>query len=48
MAVTHPDAVVASEDAAVMLELDQVEGVAGEDQQVDLMPAAAVVAELEV
>ena len=48
VAVAHPDAVVAGEDAAVVLELDQVEGVPGQDQQVDLMPAAAVVAELEV
>lgn len=48
VAVPHPDAVVAGEDAAVVLELDQVERVAGQDQQVDLMPAAAVVAELEV
>lgn len=31
-----------------MLELDQVERVAGQNEQVDLMPAAAVVAELEI
>ena len=48
MAVAHPHVVVAAQDAAVVLELNQVERVAGQHQQVDLVPAAAVVAELEV
>jgi hypothetical protein len=43
-----PYVVVAAQRAAVVLEFDQIEGVAGKDQQVHLMPAAAVVAELEV
>jgi hypothetical protein len=40
--------IIAGQDAAVVLEFDQVERVAGQHQQVDLVPAAAVVAELEV
>ena len=39
---------VEAQDPAVVLELDQIQGVAGQDQQVHLMPAAPVVAELEV
>ena len=48
VAGAHPDVVVAGQDPAVVLELDQIQGVAGQDQQVHLMPAAPVVAELEI
>jgi hypothetical protein len=40
--------VVASQDASVVLEFDEVESIAGENEQVDFVPPAAVVAELEV
>jgi hypothetical protein len=46
--VAPPQVIVAGQDSTVVLELDEVERVARQHQQVDLMPAAPVVAELEV
>jgi hypothetical protein len=46
--MTQPDVVVAAEDSALVLELDEVQRVAGEYQEVNLMPPTAVVTELEV
>ena len=46
-AVAEPGLVVAAEASGVVLQLDQVEAVGGEDEEVHLGPVAAVVAELE-
>lgn len=48
VAGAEPAVVVAPQHAGVVLQLDQVELVAGEDEEVDLVPAAVVVPELEV
>ena len=48
MTVTQPQLVGAAEASGVVLQLQQVQTVAGEHQQVDLGPRAPVVAELEV
>ncbi len=46
--VSAPGQVVAAQGAGVVLQLDQVQAAAAEDQQVDLVPLAVAVAELEV
>ena len=47
-AVAPPQVIIAGEDAAVVLQLDQEQFVGGEDKKVDLVPTTAGVAELEV
>ena len=47
-AVAPPKAVIAADLAVVVLELDEVEGAAAEQECIHLMPAAVGVAELEV
>ena len=46
--VAAPGQVVAAQGAGVVLQLDQVQPAAAQDQQVDLVPLAVAVAELEV
>ena len=48
VAVAAPGQVVAAQGAGVVLQLDQVQAAAAEDEQVDLVPLALAVAELEV